>query len=237
MIQIVPGVWQLAGTPRDMFNVYLVQDVLIDSGTRWAAARILSQLGRRRPRMVALTHCHPDHQGGAAMLCRRYRIPLACHAADVPAMEGTAAMQPENFIMRLGMRFWAGPTHPVGRVLHDGDEVAGFRVVHTPGHTPGHCLFFRDTDRVAIAGDVLANIHFLSGRPGLREPPSFFSVDRELNRKSIEVLAALKPRVICFGHGPPLTDPEKLEHFVARMQERAASRSGLPGRTLAPHSH
>jgi len=223
MRQIVPGVWQLAGSPRDMFNVYLMQDVLVDAGTRWAVTRILSQLGRRRLSMVALTHCHPDHQGAAAALCERFRVPLGCHAADVPAMEGRAPMLPDNFIMRLGLRFWAGPPMRVSQVLQDGDEVAGFRVVHAPGHTPGHCIYFREADRVAIAGDVLANIHFFSGEPGLREPPPFFSVDRQQNWQSIQSLAALRPRVVCFGHGPPLTEPQALDDFAAYLAKRMAA--------------
>ena len=131
-------------------------------------------------------------------------------------------MQPDNFIVRLGCRVWAGPPHPVERVLQEGDEVAGFRVVHTPGHTPGHCLFFRDHDRVAIAGDVLANIHFLSGRPGLRQPPRYFSVDPVQNRQSIQILAALHPRVVCFGHGPPLTQPQLLQEYAAALAQREA---------------
>jgi glyoxylase-like metal-dependent hydrolase (beta-lactamase superfamily II) len=37
---------------------------------------------------VALTHCHPDHQGAAQAVCEAFRIPLACHRDDVAAMEG-----------------------------------------------------------------------------------------------------------------------------------------------------
>jgi hydroxyacylglutathione hydrolase len=222
MDMIAPGLWQFKGFPRDLFNVYLMQDVLVDTGTRWALSRILRQLGRRRLSQVALTHCHPDHQGTAAALCERFRVPLSCHVADVPAMEGRSPMLPDNFIMRLGLRFWAGRFCRVQRVLQDGDEVAGFRVVHTPGHTLGHCVFFRESDRVAIAGDVLANIHFITRQPGLRQPPPFFSVDQAQNRKSVQVLAALRPRLICFGHGPPLTSPEELEAFAARLSERAS---------------
>jgi len=44
MQMIAEGVWQLRGFPRDMFNVYLVEDVLIDAGTRWARSRVLRQL-------------------------------------------------------------------------------------------------------------------------------------------------------------------------------------------------
>jgi len=125
-------------------------------------------------------------------------------------------MLPNNRVIRLGQWLWAGPPCPVGLMLEDGDEVAGFRVVHAPGHTPGHSMFFRDSDRLCIAGDVLANMNFLTGKPGLREPPAFFSVDVAQNRRSIQTLVDLKPRMVCFGHGPPLRHPELLEQFVAR---------------------
>src|SRR5207244_7407492 len=106
----------------------------------------------------------------ARLVCRQFKIPLACHELDVPAMEGRTPMAPGNWILRLGMQVWAGPPAPVTRVLHDGDEVAGFRVVPTPGHTPGHVVFFREADRVAVAGDVLANVSFLTLKPALRLP-------------------------------------------------------------------
>jgi hydroxyacylglutathione hydrolase len=143
---ITEGLWQLTGWPRDMFNVYLAGDVLIDAATRWAKRRIVRQLKGRSLRMIALTHCHPDHQGVAKFLCEHFRVPLACHKADVPVMEGRVPMRPQHWIVRLGERFWAGPPHPVKRVLQDGDEVAGFRVIHTPGHTPGHVIYFRESD-------------------------------------------------------------------------------------------
>jgi glyoxylase-like metal-dependent hydrolase (beta-lactamase superfamily II) len=216
MKEIVTGVWQLDGFPRDMFNVYLVEDVLIDTATRWARSRILRQLGGRTVRLVALTHCHPDHQGCAHAICERLNVPLACHEADVPAMEGRCAMLPRSRAIRWGEKFWAGPPHPVAQVLREGDEVAGFRVVHAPGHTPGHILFFRETDRVALAGDVLANIHFLTRKPGLREPPPFFSANVAQNRHSVQKLIDLRPHIVCFGHGPPIREVDHLQRFAAR---------------------
>ena len=222
MRQVAAGVWLLHGYPPDRFNVYLMEDVLVDAATRWARGRILRQLRGRPPRQVALTHCHPDHQGVARLVSRQFKAPLACHALDVPATEGRMPMTPGNWILRLGERVWAGPAAPVARVLHEGDEVAGFRVVHTPGHTPGHVLFFRDADRVAIAGDVLANVSFLTLKPGLREPPPFFSANAAENRQSVRKLAALQPALVCFGHGPPLYRTELLEKFVHRMDARGA---------------
>jgi glyoxylase-like metal-dependent hydrolase (beta-lactamase superfamily II) len=220
MREIAAGVRQLPGYPRDLFNIYLVGDVLVDAGTRWARGRVLSRLEYHPPRLVLLTHCHPDHQGVAKAVCDRFGVPLACHAADVAAVEGRAPMQPDRPIIRLGVRVWAGPPCPVGRVLHEGDEVAGFRVVHAPGHTPGHIILFRDSDRVAIAGDVLANMHFLSGRPGLRLPPPAFCSDFAENRRSVLKLAGLRPSLVCFGHGPPLREPDVLHAFADRLRQR-----------------
>jgi glyoxylase-like metal-dependent hydrolase (beta-lactamase superfamily II) len=126
-------------------------------------------------------------------------------------------MVPRNRIIRLGCWLLAGRPCPVGRVLRDGDEVAGFRVVHTPGHTPGHVVYFRESDRVALAGDLLANLNFLTGQPGLREPPWFFSADPAQNRRSVQLLASLRPSVVCFGHGPPLHDLAQLERIAERL--------------------
>jgi glyoxylase-like metal-dependent hydrolase (beta-lactamase superfamily II) len=230
MRQVAAGVWQLRGFPADMFNVYLMEDVLVDAATRWARGRVLSQLRRRRPRLMALTHCHPDHQGVARLVCRQFRIPLACHEHDVPAMEGRVPMVPGNWFMRMGVRIWAGPSARVTRVLRDGDEVAGFRVVHTPGHTPGHITFFRESDRVAVAGDVLANMNFLTGKPGLREPPPFFSDNAAQNSESVRKLVALRPSVVCFGHGPPLYRTEILEKMLERIDARRKRVESITGK-------
>jgi glyoxylase-like metal-dependent hydrolase (beta-lactamase superfamily II) len=219
---IAKDVWQLSGFPSNAINVYLTGDVLIDAGTRWAKRRILRQLGDRSLSMVALTHCHPDHQGTARFLCEKFGIPLACHERDVDVMEGHRLMQPRAPAIKWTEKYWAGPPHKVGRVLRDGDEVAGFRVVHAPGHTAGHVIYFREADRVAIAGDVLANIHFLTGVAGLREPPAQFSVDPEENRRSMFILLRLQPAIVCFGHGPPLRKLELLEEFITAVASRKA---------------
>jgi glyoxylase-like metal-dependent hydrolase (beta-lactamase superfamily II) len=171
--------------------------------------------------LIALTHVHPDHQGSAHTLCEEYGVPLACHEADLPVMEGRSSMLPDNGLLRFAYRIWAGPSHKVSQVLQEGDEVAGFRIVHAPGHTPGQVIFFREADRVAIAGDVLANINFLTLKPGLLEPPAYFSADPAENRRSICKLADLRPAIVCFGHGPPLRDNETLDRFARRYRRES----------------
>ncbi len=217
MQMIAHHVWKLNSNPPDRINTYLVEDVLIDASTRGAAPRILNQLAHVPLSLVALTHCHPDHQGAARQICETRHIPLACHEADVSAMEGRTPTLPRNLLTIALDTIGGRTTYPVQQVLHDGDEIAGFRVIHLPGHTPGEVIYFREADRVAIVGDVLRNIHFLTGKPRLGEMPGFLTVDREESRRSIRTLAQLRPSTLCFGHGPVLRDMEQLDRLAARF--------------------
>ncbi len=217
MKELAPGVFQLSGL-RDAINVYLVDDVLIDAATKLAKRRIMRQVEDRPLSLLALTHVHPDHQGSAAAICEARAIPLACHEADVDAMEGRVPVQQShrsNPVNRAIEAMWTGPPHPVARVLSDGDEVAGFRVVHAPGHAPGEVIFFRESDRVAICGDVVNNVDFLTGRIRVGEPPGLFTLDPAQNRESIRKLAQLEPSLVCPGHGPPFRGLDGLRKLVA----------------------
>jgi len=217
MKQIAEDVWQLRGFPPDAINVYLLGDVLIDASTRWAGRRILRQLRGRAIAAHALTHAHPDHQGASHEVCETLGIPLWCGAGDVAGMEQPGVMrarQPKHPINTLYSRIWAGPCHPVARHLREGDEVAGFTVLETPGHSAGHVAYWRERDRVLIAGDVFNNMNVDTLIPGLHEPRRRFTPDPARNRESMRRLAALEPELACFGHGPPLRDPAKLSAFV-----------------------
>ncbi len=222
MKQLAEGLYQLSGRPRNAINVYLAGDVLIDAATRQAERRILRQLEGRTVSAHALTHAHPDHQGSSHAVCERLGIPLWCGEADVPAVETPGAIKNPKapaWLNRVQERFWTGPPHPVARALHEGDEVAGFKVLETPGHSVGHVSYWRESDRVLIVGDVLGNMNFITGIPGLNTPPDLFTPDPARNRESARRLAALEPGLACFGHGAPLRDPRKLADFVARLAQ------------------
>ena len=203
-------------------NVYLVEDVLIDAGTRHARRRILRQLAGRKVTAHALTHAHPDHQGSSHAVCEALGIPLWCGEADAHAMEtapeGVAASQQPGAFNTLQKLFWTGPAHPVSRRLREGDEVAGFEVLHVPGHAPGHVAYWRERDRVLLLGDVAANIDERRfWRVGLHEPLPLFTPDPERNRESIRRLAALEPELCLFGHGPPLRGAAAFSQFAAQL--------------------
>jgi hydroxyacylglutathione hydrolase len=215
---LAPEVWRLREPPKPLINVYLVGDVLIDAGRRWDKGRIFGELEGREISMVALTHVHPDHQGCAKAICEARAVPLACHAGDVDAMEGRRPVAATtNPGAKAFARMWEGPPHPVDRVLQEGDEVAGFRVIHAPGHAPGEVIFFRDSDRVAICGDVIRNITYLTLRTKLDEPPDPLTPDPAENRRSIRKLAELNPSLILPGHGPEVTDIGAFKRFVSAL--------------------
>jgi len=208
----------LSGFPPYAINVYLAGDVLIDAGSRHAAGRILRQLEGRTVNAHALTHAHGDHQGSSHEVCEKLGLPLWCGELDAPAVEDGRIRErmPSHPINTLVGMILPGPPHPVDRRLHEGDEVAGFRVLDTPGHSAGHVSFWRESDRTLICGDVFVNMDTITGLPGLGAPKDFFTPDPARNRESMRRLAELEPELVCFGHGRPLRDPAKLKAVAGR---------------------
>jgi glyoxylase-like metal-dependent hydrolase (beta-lactamase superfamily II) len=221
METIAEGVFLLNGFPRYAINVYLAGDVLIDAGTRMAEGRIMRQIAGRKVAAHALTHAHPDHQGSSHAICAALDIPLWCGAGDRAAAESgdLSEIIPPHWLNSLQAGFWTGPGHPVARVLREGDEVAGFTVLETPGHSPGHISLWRESDRVLILGDVLNGMNLLTTMPGLHEPPVIFTCDPALNRNSAKRLGRLEPAVVCFGHGPPWRDTRSFARFCAALAD------------------
>ena len=226
MKQLADDVTVLEGFPPYAINVYLLGDVLIDAATRFAAGRLLRRLRGRRVSAHALTHAHPDHQGSSHAICTKLEIPLWCGDADTDAMEQEGEIMrriPRHLLTDTIAPLIAGPPHPVSRRLREGDRVGSFTVIETPGHTVGHISFWRADDRVLILGDVVANLNIYTGRPMLREPERFFSVDPARNRASARRLVELQPTLIGFGHGPPLRNPERFTDFINRLPRDGTS--------------
>ena len=221
-IEVAPGLYRLPLMPLDGINVYLLGDVLVDAGTSGAARKLVTALEDRPPAAHALTHGHPDHQGSTHAVCEYFDVPLWCGEADRGAVEAgdpsRLVPDPSSFMAKVTGRM-GGPAHPVDRALHDGDDVADFTVVETPGHTLGHLAFWREDDRVLVLGDVLFNLNPITLRKGPIEPLRFATMDPALNRESARKLAALEPDVVCFGHGPPLRDADRFQEAVRALPD------------------
>jgi hydroxyacylglutathione hydrolase len=211
MKQLTDGVWMLDGFPRDTVNVYVIGDVLIDAGMVVDRKRILRQVADRAISTHALTHAHPDHYGSSHAVCDALGVPLWCGAADVEAVESGKTVISDR------LKLPAARSHPVARALREGDEVAGFTVLDTPGHSPGHVSYWRESDRVLICGDVMWGFNPYLRRGPIREPLGIITPDVRRNRASARRIAALEPALVCFGHGPPLRDPAELAAAVAKL--------------------
>lgn len=221
MTNIAQDVYQIPLFPRNAINCYVVEDILIDAGIRTSGNIILNALKNRTISKHVLTHSHADHQGSSKIICETLNIPLFCSELEKQAAEnGNVTFEypnPNHFISKFQKKFWAGKGHQVSDILKEGDQVGGFTVIETPGHSSGHLSFFREFDGVLIVGDVLTNMNLLTTKVGLHEPPTLFTANNEINRKSILKLASLKPKTLCFGHGPVLFNNGELEKFIETL--------------------
>jgi hydroxyacylglutathione hydrolase len=207
MRQIAPDVFHLPLAPRNWVNAYVIGDVLVDTGMRTSAKAIKEALGSHELSAIALTHAHGDHGGSARKLAKEFGLPVWVGTADREAAETgkVVAKSPYN---KPPLSVIAGamgnmPSVSIARDLREGDDLtAGFTVLDTPGHSPGHVSFWRASDRVLVCGDVFFNMNLLTSVPGLRQPPGPLTVDPAENRRSERRLAALEPAVAGFGHGP-----------------------------------
>lgn len=221
MKQLADDVWHLnTFLLPNSINAFLIGDVLVDAGTRRSAKGILRDLDGHTVSAHALTHAHPDHQGASHEVCEALEIPYWVGEHDADAAERPELIgerQPDHPLARLFDRIFTGPGHPVARRLHEGDEVAGFKVLDTPGHSAGHVTFWRESDGILIVGDVFNNLDIITAIPGLRMPKNFVTPDPARNRESAKRLGPLEPKLVLFGHGAPLRDTKKFVDFCAAL--------------------
>ena len=206
MRQVADGVWQVPLAPRESVNAYVLGDVLVDAGTPGMGKKLPGKLGGHMIAAHTLTHAHPDHVGGSKAVLDALGVPFWAPAGDAADCERGTATQKEGKLKGVMERGAGFPKVSVARRLQEGDEVGGFTVLDTPGHSPGHISFWRESDRVLVCGDVWFNMDFKLLRPRLGPPFGIVTVDIEENRRSQQRLADLQPAIACFGHGPVMTD-------------------------------
>lgn len=126
---------------------------LIDPGGE--AERLLAEVARRDLKLesLLLTHGHLDHVGAAAALRDALGVPIIGPQREEQYWLEILPQQAELF------GFPKTPAFTPDRWLADGDTVEvgsiAFEVLHCPGHTPGHVVFYQRDARLAFVGDVL----------------------------------------------------------------------------------
>lgn len=218
--RVADGVWLLRGDLRKGMSIYFLEDgdgaVQFDAGSkgmRKAAAAAAQRLGGLK--RVVLGHAHADHRGTAPYL----GAPVFCHPDEVADAESEAAIAPYFDLSQLPvawvrriypflLRRWDGGAVRIAGTVIEGDEVAGFQVLHFPGHAPGLIGLWRERDRVALVSDVVYLIDSARLKPlpagEVSVPHPAWAWDHDKAKQAVRRLAALEPKLVCAGHGLPL---------------------------------
>jgi len=185
-----------------------------DEQKEWIAwARAMASGGRTLVAILA-THHHVDHVGGLDVLSRELGLPVWAHAETASRIGGT----------------------PVARYLEDGDEIVlgdeAWRVMHTPGHAPGHVCLFEARTGTLVVGDMVASVGTILVAPG--------DGDMAVYLAQLRRLAGVKARLALPAHGDPIDEPTALfERYVAHRLMREAkvvaaiAAAGPKGGTIA----
>jgi glyoxylase-like metal-dependent hydrolase (beta-lactamase superfamily II) len=226
--EVRPGVFRLGS---DLVNSYAVVGggrlTLVDAGLPKESDVLIAQLdelgfGVGDVEALVLTHSDGDHIGGAARLAGA-GVRVLIHRDDVPALRDPGPKPGEasprhmlRYVLRPGFwRFMGGMARGGGakpepvttaETFGEGEvlDVPGHpRVIHTPGHTPGHvALAFGDAGALMV-GDALCTRDPIRGATGPHPMPRGTNVDNAAHITSIAKLAGAEADVVLAGHGDP----------------------------------
>ncbi len=173
---------------------------------------------------IVLTHHHIDHVGGAQTFSHELGVPLWAH-------EATAARLPELDISRR--------LDDDEVLTLDGPSPQAWRVLHTPGHAPGHICLFEPELGAVVVGDMVASEGTILIEPTDGDMAEYL---RQLAR-----LEAVGAKTALPAHGDPIPEPSQLfAHYVAHRLERerkvaaaleAAGSGGTTDLSLVPRAY
>lgn len=228
--RVAPGV---LGLRILLVNVYAVENgshwLLIDAGLYLSAGRIrrwaLDHFGDSKPLAIVQTHGHFDHTGALKDLAEEWDVPVFAHELEMPYLQGSESYPPPDPSAGGGFMSVMAPFYPRGPIdlgdrvrplLSDGSVPAlpNWKWIHTPGHTRGHVSFFRESDRTLIVGDAFCTTAqesvtaIATQKPELHGPPAYYTADWDQAKRSVELLASLRPHTVAPGHGQPMSGAE-----------------------------
>jgi glyoxylase-like metal-dependent hydrolase (beta-lactamase superfamily II) len=244
MTEVALGVHRLGAK---YCSYYVVEDggrvTVVDAGLSgyWDQLEpALQHIGRGLEHVdaVVLTHAHSDHTGIAGRLHER-GVPLYLHPADHELLKtGKESWKREGsgrsvlrhprvwgFFLHMARNGALKPPHiEDATAINHGDEldVPGRpRVIHTPGHTPGHCCFHFERHNALFTGDLLVTWHPVLGRRGAQVMPGAFNMSSAQCLESLDRIENLSAGFLLPGHGEPFSgSPAKA---VAEARETGPS--------------
>ncbi|MCD7781780.1 MAG: MBL fold metallo-hydrolase [Methanosphaera sp.] len=207
-MDIVDDIIIILGKESDS-NSYLIGDTLVDPGTGLHNDYLIESIEEADKSMddikrIVNTHCHFDHMGADKYLQDTYGYEIYMHPEDIKSVENkdVDATVASSFGMEV-------PDLDIKPIVEN-DEVDGYSVIHTPGHTAGGICLFDGT--TLISGDTL----FSGGNFGRTDLPTGNRTDM---RKSIDKLSGYNISQLMPGHGPyaivAVSDQIQLAQMIA----------------------
>ena len=225
-VLLAPGIWRIP-LVGDFVNGFMVRDAddqvtLIDMGLKPSGKKVVAALrwigsDVTDVTRLLLTHAHSDHAGGAAYVAEQTGLGIGVHADDAAFVRSGTVPAMGSRLGRLMSRIPGNgfAAVPVAEELSDGQVLpvaGGLRVVHTPGHSPGHVSYLHEDSGVLITGDAIFNVR------RLRWPVRAFCSDFAMTTRTAHVLGELDYTTAAFTHGPELREHprEDIRAFLAR---------------------
>ncbi len=211
-MEICEGVHRVDGASQNWANanVYLETNgrdlTVVDTGTPGNAKKIceyIEKLGFKPTDVstIIITHYHMDHAGSACELKRLTNAKVAVHEDDAGYVAGTKPYPKSAERLLLGfLSIFIRLKHVSPDViLHDDDMIAGLRVLHAPGHSPGSIALLDEKRRVLFVGDTM---RFKDGQVTGPEPGLTLDMGKAV--QSIHRLSSIDFDVMLSGHSEPL---------------------------------
>lgn len=204
------GIW--VGIPIHVWVVVEEDGVtLVDAGLSMMAKEILRFIERLEAgplKRILLTHGHSDHVGAVKRILRRTPLPVYVHQIEIPFIEGDLPYPRRRKAVQVIAR---GVTQPLPAEDNGGlRSIGGLQPYLTPGHSPGHVVYYHEEDQVLLAGDL-----FTSKKGKLQKPMAIFTSDMAAAIDSSRILRELQPRHLEICHGQPVTNPaDQLEDYL-----------------------
>ncbi|CAM3088415.1 MBL fold metallo-hydrolase [Sporolactobacillus spathodeae] len=202
-------------------NCYMVDEgetlTLIDTALPFSYKGILKfaeKIGKPITRII-LTHAHGDHIGSLDKLTQLLpacEVIISTRDAKLLCGDLTLEVNEPQTPIKGGVPKPGEIQTKPSRFVSEGDSVGPFRVIESPGHTPGHIALFNEETKALIVGDafqVRGGVAVSGDLKPLFPFPALATWNKEVALRSAEKLQRLSPNLLAVGHGKILHNPVK----------------------------